>query len=367
MHSGVWLSICLSLLAVGVLTGTPVSRTDNESVGVVKISARNTQQTRARGENGSAPYRIATGLFIHSLSFTNPSDVNITGYLWQLYPPGYPSQFRKGVSFPEEVNADSTVFRQHYRKNSEQGELFGWYFDVTLRQSFDYSNYPLDRHTIWLRLWPAEGAEQETVILEPDLAAYEDTQGRTFGLDADIVPGEWEIDEVFFSYNTLQYDTNFGFRGTPVSRARKEFHYNLVVKRKFINAFVVNLAPLLVVAMLLYAALLTCSANPAQGERFGFSPMVIVSVCSALFFVVMMAHVRVRSLFSESGLVYLEYYYLVMYVALFLVVVNAYLLVGPRSTLFRLLHYRDNLIPKLTYWPVLLWTLALVTRVKLQY
>jgi hypothetical protein len=299
------------------------------------------------------------------MAFVTPSDVNVTGYIWQRYPKDFPTRYSKGFVFPEEVDSSNSTLRQHYYVKNESDELIGWYFDITVRQSFDYSAYPLDYLTVWLRLWPKDFDHDAAVLFIPDFNAYFDTGKPTFGLDQDIVPGEWEIDETFFSYNNIPYDTNFGYHGELTATQYKEFYFNLGARRKFISAFIINLVPLFVVAILLFAALMTISEDKEHAERFGFNTTTILGTGSALFFVVLLAHIQVRSQFAGSGLVYLEYFYLMMYGAILLTALNAYLFSLKHLASCTLLHYRDNLLPKLAFWPLLLWSLVFLTWLKL--
>ena len=66
------------------------------------------------------PYRIPTGFFIQSLAFVTPSDINITGYIWQKYPENFPKEIKKGFIFPEEVNSKNTKLDIVYEFAGEQ-------------------------------------------------------------------------------------------------------------------------------------------------------------------------------------------------------------------------------------------------------
>ncbi|HEY5718259.1 MAG TPA: hypothetical protein VIS52_07150, partial [Motiliproteus sp.] len=263
----------------------------------------------------------------------------------------------------------STTLREAYRQHGTQDgidyELIGWYFDVTVRQSFDYGNYPLDFLTVWLRLWSQEMAEDERVMFVPDFAAYADSGKATFGLDQDIVQGEWLIDETFFSFNGIPYDTDFGFF-TQVQETRySEFFINIGMQRKFLNAFVINLVPLLIVALLLFAQLMTVTAREPLAGRFDFSAGSAIATCSALFFVVLLAHIQVRQQFASSGLVYIEYFYLVMYGIILFAALNAYLFARDQEERVHFITWRDNLLPKLAFWPTLLGAMALISWIQL--
>ena len=125
------------------------------------------------------------------------------------------------------------------------------------------------------------------------------------------------------------------------------------------NEFIIYLIPLLTVAALLFLILLAATTEKEKAERFNFSILGVIGVNSALFFVVIIAHIQLRREFLGSGLVYLEYFYLVMYLVILVVTLDAYLIsVGWQV---RFLNYKDHLIPKLLYWPFLFGSGAIIT------
>ena len=157
-------------------------------------------------EKPASPSRryIPTGVYIQSLKFTSASDVNITGYIWQKYAPDVPDSSR-GFVFPEQVFSNNTLVSEAYRhmEGDVEVKVKGWFFDVTLRQPFNYSKYPLDQQDIWVLLWYKEF--DKDVVLTPDLESYTlgaTAPGRAFGLDTEIVPGGWVIDETYFYHQS---------------------------------------------------------------------------------------------------------------------------------------------------------------------
>ena len=116
---------------------------------------------------------------------------------------------------------------------------------------------------------------------------------------------------------------------------------------------------MLTVAALLFLILLAATTEREKADRFDFSILGVIGVNSALFFVVIIAHIQLRREFLGSGLVYLEYFYLVMYFTILLVTLDAYLISAGWQV--RLLHYKDHLIPKLLYWPFLFGAGAIIT------
>lgn len=375
-HKLFWfLSILFSAIAIFVIVNKwlLVQRTHVLEVDVVRNESELEKLLNARDTvefgGGQQPFFIPTGFFIQSLGFTSPSEINITGYIWQKYPDDFPEEMEKGFIFPEEVNSGSTVITKIYeytgKLDGKTYQSIGWYFDVTLRQSFDYSKYPLDILTVWLRLWAKDFTNSDRVFFVPDFEAYTDTGRKTFGLDIDIVQGEWEVDETFFSYNNMPYDTDFGYFTKVEDYNYKEFFINIGMRRKFINAFMINLIPLFVVALLLYAQMMTITNNEDLREKFGFETSGAIATCSALFFVVLLANVQVRKQFSGSELVYIEYFYLIMYIVILFTAINSYIFSLGQQKYFNLIYYSDNFIPKVTYWPIVLWSMAIITLIKI--
>ena len=308
--------------------------------------------------------RIKTGIFIQSLDFNNSSDVNITGYIWQhfdkdLHTNLIPAKDEINFILPEEVNSGFEA-KETYRVEENNSVLVGWYFEATLRQPFEYKTYPFDHKTVWVRMWPKQFSEN--IILVPDFDAYKAT-GTTdiFGIEESIVLGTWVREDTYFDYQLASYDTNFGIQDYIGQKGFPELRYNIVVKRKFENAFIVYLLPLFLVASLLFAALLTVSCQPEITDRLGFNASGFIGASSALFFVVMLAHIQLREQFSGSSIVYIEYFYILMYLFLVITTANTYLFSIRRGWFKTIIQYNDNAIPKLLYWPVLISSLIAVT------
>lgn len=310
--------------------------------------------------------KIKTGIFIQSLQFFNSTEVNITGYIWQRYQKGLhdsikPERGEVGFILPEQVNSGVDITPQEvYRMHTGDEEVIGWYFEATLRQPFDYSHYPFDHKTVWVRLWAKDFSKN--IVLVPDFTAYKST-GLTdiFGIEDEIVLGTWERKNTYFNYRLSSYDTNFGIADYIGQSGFPELHYNFVVERKFGNAFIIYLLPLFLVASLLYAALLTVSAKEELSSRLGSNTAVFISACSALFFVVLMAHIQLREQFGGSGIVYIEYFYILMYALLVAATANTYLFsIRPKRCCGFIL-YDDNIFAKVGYWPVVFGCIIFIT------
>ena len=308
--------------------------------------------------------KIKTGILIESLKFFNSTEVNLTGYIWQRYEDGLHDSIKLGpgeIGFilPEQVESGFDPV-EVYRLRTSREEVIGWYFEATLRQPFDYAAYPFDHKTVWVRLWHKQFSRN--IVLVPDFEAYQATgPADIFGIDDGIVLETWERENTFFDYQLSSYDTDFGIPNYIGQQGFPELRYNFIVKRKFDNAFIVYLLPLFLVATLLFAALLTVSARAELSERLGFNVSGFIGASSALFFVVMLAHIQLREQFAGSGIVYIEYFYILMYALLVVATANTYLFSIRPERWCGIILYEDNLVVKVAYWPVLLGCLILIT------
>ncbi len=371
-QSTLWLlSTAFSLFLIGLLVTLWVKMNQYHVPPTQLVSEQSTQQyleenwgDRNLFDSSLEPLRtVKTGIFVQSLQFSNASQVHLTGYIWQRYQQGVdddikPKQGEIGFILPEQV--DSTVPKEIYRIRDDNEEVIGWYFDATLRQSFDYGNYPFDHKTIWVRMWAKDFSKN--IIFVPDFSAYQSTGlNDIFGIEKNIVLGTWNRENTFFDYHLSSYDTNFGVSNYVGQTGFPELHYNFVIKRKFENAFIVYLLPLFLVSMLLFAALLTVSKDSDLSDRHGFNTSGFIAASSTLFFVVMLAHIQLREEVAGSDIVYIEYFYIFMYMKLVLATANTYLFATQAAPWLRFIHYRDNLMPKLAYWPIALGSIVAIT------
>ncbi len=310
-----------------------------------------------REETPDTVTAIPTGLFIQSIRFLNSSDVNFTGHIWQRYEDGLSDDISRGFLFPEQVQSGETVIEELYRRPSDGHEVIGWYFDVTVRQTFDYTNFPLDRHDVWLRLWHRDF--DRGIVLTPDLQAYDTTAaGKTFGVDQSITPGGFVIAETYFDYELAEYDTDFGIDSFVGQQGLPELHFRVVVIREVLDILVIRIMPLLVVAVLLFGLLMSMTTDEEQSERFGFDNLAVLGAASALLFVVIIAHMELRDEFPGSGILYLEYYFFVLYAAVVLVGLLAYLFSYEGA---RRIPVSYHFVSKVTFWPLIIGSLTAIT------
>lgn len=315
-----------------------------------------TEMTDYLRENTTGdPVYIPTGVFIQSLEFTSSNNVFLTGYIWQRYAGDLPPDISRGFVLPEAIDAD---IEEAYTRKNEHGVTIGWYFEATLRQPFDYSKYPLGQMDVWIRLWHKNF--DKNVILVPDLDSYNLINPSSLpGLEQDIVLSGLTIRKSFFSYVPKSYNANFGIDKYQGRENFPELYFTVIVTRGFIDPFISYLLPAIVVAGIIFSLFLIITGDKERTEKFAYNCSFILGASAGLFFSVLIAHSQLRNSLQLSEIVYLEYFYLVLYVMILVLAVNSFLF--SLGTRFKWIHFRDNLIPKLLFWPFVLVILFVIT------
>lgn len=311
--------------------------------------------------DGAPPVRVTipTGVYVQSLEFASANNVRVTGLIWQRFAKDLPEELKKGFKLPEAVELEAEeVYRKPYSvAGVEEGEVVGTWFMAILRQNFQFLRYPFDTKDVWVRLWP--GAFERGVVLVPDLNAYKLTNPTTFpGLDSDFVLAGWKPVASYFQYRRIAYTTDFGMAGYGGPDV-PELYFTVDVRRNFVDSFVSDLIPLLVVACLLFGVQLTLTTENERLGATGFSFSAVLGACLALVFVVVVAHIQLRTMLAGQPIVYLEWFYFAMYVLVVAISLNGFVVALPKPP--RFVSYRDNLAPRLLFWPALCGALFLVT------
>lgn len=355
-------------------------------------SARGYKDYLAENFDGKQSIDMPTGLYLTygqlttiGGSFASADEAFVKGIVWQSIEDrrkfsaetGSESldTLSSGVIFPE---ASRSAFEQEYfYRDFKTGakETTGWSFDASLRHSFDASRFPLDRSAIELRMWH-EDFERE-VLLIPDLGGYRSALATQHpGLASSFQLPGWRTEGSFYEYQTVDYGMNFGLTGSLRSANATELVFKVPIRRIFVHTFVSSVLPLAIIAFLLFIALSIntkmARAKFALGggsETMGGSTgsptyglinvSIVMSYTAALLFALILAHSRLRDEVPASGLLYLEYFYFVMYFAIVAVSVNALLYASHLGGGF--VHFRDNLIPRVLYWPLISGPLFAVT------
>jgi hypothetical protein len=294
------------------------------------------------------PVLIPTGVELRSLRFVDGETVQVGGVIWQTYDDSLHKGLQRSVRIgnvapdPEALSLEETS-----RSRIGSKERIVWEFRAALRAGFDYSLYPFDRQRVPLTL--SHPAIDKNIVLTPDLDRYAvlNTHAQP-GLGKLILPG-WTVLGSYFGYDATESTIGFGeAAGRP---GRPELHFDVLIQRQVLTPLLSHMLPLLIVAFLLHGVLISSSFNADKKTSSGFSTFGVLETSGAFFFAIVFMHIDLRSSLSLDTITYLEALFVVAYSMLVLVAVNS--LVFTETDAVPVLEYRDNLIPKLLYWPLL--------------
>ena len=293
----------------------------------------------------------------------------VAGYVWQKYniptslkPNTVPDDFcaltsemlpeNKDVlladAFADNENNSLTCDKSSYRVAKDHVVTVGWYFKAELREPFDYSNFPLDKNTIWLRLRPDN--QVGNVVLVPDFSSYTNINEKSLmGIDINgLVLPSWEVFGTFFSSEAVSLNSNFGV--TDVSQqVSQELLFNIAIKRAFLDSVFSTVIPIFLIYLILFVVLFSSLDDLLS----------VLGINAGLLFSVALWHSTLRTSLSSTGVTYFETYYFVCYFVISLICINSVLL----SCRYELpwLHYKNNLIPKLIFIPMVTGVTFLIT------
>jgi hypothetical protein len=303
------------------------------------------------------PYRIPTGVLVESIEFLSANNVQVSGYVWQKWPHGVPADITRGVELPEAIDNPNLGDSVYKLPVEDGGELIGWRLQTTLRQTFDYHQYPFDRQDVWLRLWPRDFGRR--VVLVPDFASYPNLDPAALpGLDPQFVYGGWSPEHAHFNYGLSQFDATLSAADAAPPAEHPELHFNVGLKREFLEPFVEYVIFALVVALLLFGVLVLTSDAEASKSRFGLSTFGVLGLSGPILFTVILKESQLRGSLAPDQIVYLETLTLLLYLAILFVASNAIVLSAPLN---RQLAGSITRLPSLLYWPALLGGLLVAT------
>lgn len=290
-------------------------------------------------KNLPAPIYIPTGIFIDAIKAGSANDITVTGRIWQKYPADFPKDLEKKFYIGRAKDIKITKTDIHKVGDSE---MVHSQFQADLRTQLDNSRYPLEVEHIGIQILPWE--TNQNIFLVPDLDAYKLLAASLLpGLDKEVfIPG-WELTDTFFMLKKTPVNTNFGIKQNFDQDDFPSLYYEIGIKRIFVDAFISNLTPLIVVTIILFSVTLL----PANIDISR-----VLGICVSVFFVVVFAHLAIRKNISIGEIFYLEYFFFVIYCTILLVPLNAFrTALGIENRFFE---YQNGLLYKVLYWPGIL-------------
>lgn len=157
--------------------------------------------------------------------------------------------------------------------------------------------------------------------------------------------------------------TNFGFSNNKHLEKGHELFFVILAKRQFIDSFVIDILPIIIVASIIFIIISLLTIKEEKKGTFGMAPKDVMPNCIALFFALIVAHIKLRSMITVSDILYIEYYYFIMYLMILAACIIAFY-IGSSRQKHPIIEYNDNLIFRITYWPAILILLFILTVIK---
>ena len=109
---------------------------------------------------GVDPIRIPTGVMVQSMEFLSGDNVQVSGYVWQRYGPDVPGDLEhRGRARRRRSRRRTTPKRPIDTKRTASRRSAG-ISTATLRQPFEYAEFPFDEQDLWLRIWSRDIARR---------------------------------------------------------------------------------------------------------------------------------------------------------------------------------------------------------------
>jgi hypothetical protein len=297
-------------------------------------------------------YMLPTGVLVEALAFPTPTSATINGYVWQRYNAAdMPEDFMPGFYFPQISGGEYFIDEADRVENGDEVIVL-WRFGLDIVQAFDPARFPFDSRSVALQIVPSDAGY--TVMLTPDLSEYVLINPALMpGTDDELFVNNWKLMSSQFSYHESPLNRGLVLQDSLVLNAPPELYFNINMQRNFVGPLIAYLLPGLVAAGLMFAFL---TSDPKVGDQEEI--ISTLGFTAALFFVITVAHTALRDNVAAVGITYLENFYLVLYLVIILASINAFLVVRVDIPILR---YRNNLLPKLLYFPLFSGIMLLVT------
>lgn len=293
--------------------------------------------------------KIPTAVLVNSVKFIDSYEINLHGNIMQRYRSGESelSGFRLNDSSDGNIRLISI-------KHTPTYDIATWAFDINIRHSINYNRYPFTHGNIWFAISPS--SNRENVVLVPDFTYYNGLNdiSKSNGINAQVVIPNWNISGTYFDFIndiTQMSDSVNSYRALSLPSLK----FNILVSSNLANGIITTMVPFIVIVVILFITLLTISRKPNDHIRFDVPRL--VAATTGIFFTLIFAHATLRNKIL-ADLMYIEYIYLIFYLVLLLLIVNAFQFARKTNSLVM---YGDNFLIKIIAVPLLLFITLVVT------
>ncbi|HBS47970.1 TPA: hypothetical protein DEO28_02870 [Candidatus Dependentiae bacterium] len=300
-------------------------------------------------KDNSPLYLVKTGILIRSIeSSFSTNDVQLSGFVWQKYPLLSGREIQRDFIINECDRYDEKRII-HTEKNSKE-ELIVWRFNGV----FDSDQaltvaYPLDKYKIVLTI--DHPSLDKNILFIPDLEGYQFINPQSLpGINVEDFSQIWNIEKSYFSFKPIDLKANLGVEQPKQNVRRYLLDFSISATRNIVDPLIMYFLPLLVSLLLLFINLLA-----VRKENI----ITNITLISGIFVGLIFAHSALRRSFFPSGIFYLEYFYIIPYLVIVLLLVDMIFYAQKYKIAF--ISYKNNLLVKVFFWPAFLLIMFLIS------
>lgn len=298
---------------------------------------------------------IPVGMLVQSIKILGINEAEVSGIVWQKIKSDLLGKFKEGIRFPDAI---STNLEEIYRTVDSGGNVtIGWNFKSILRMNFDNTLYPFELLDLKVIITPKNVLDRVQFI--PDLTSFDEYSSisNSFVSKSMIVSG-WEVKQTYFSTNKIEYSTTFGQLDSQIKNNVRTLVLNISLQREFLTNFFSTFLQFYVLLLLGFIALLFTSGIEEKSKVYSFKPSNMQGVASGFLLFLIFSIVNIRTKAISNSILYVEYLYFFLCIVLLMLVLTTVHICKQKKSI---LGYKDGLIVKVSYWPVVMIVTLLIT------
>ncbi len=279
---------------------------------------------------------VPTSIYVENFSFKSSTECVISGFITQSYPKNAPVTV--GMIFPDAIITPDSKVELLAVHSGHNDNLYFSQFSLAIGSRYSQHLFPLDRRLIKLVIWPKDTSNK--VLFIPDLIAYGKMNPTALpGISKTLSIKDWNLEESFFG---ISERPTFFFDSKIVNYTSD---FRIALDRSLSGSFMTLIT--LFVCIIITYAIASIPVKKIESPTIG-----MVTIVVGIIFVVSVNESSLRQSLDADNFTYIDSIFFVYYIQLLLFTINM-IVSTVRDTPFFIMGYRDNLVPKLTYWPIL--------------
>jgi|GEM_PF-6830180 len=272
----------------------------------------NDKNQKALNNHQASSQPLRTGILINFFDISQKNYISFSGKAWQIYPKDGPAP--KTITFLQATKQTVTEIR--HEEYDAKSMIVWWDIGIQIYQTIDYLRFPFEAAKITLNM-TADYATKN-IFLIPDLARYQERAKETNSISGTkILPGinlqaeipGFIVKEALFSYNTNLTE--------PLS-SESPLTFNIILNQKVITPLMIYFLPILVIIISIFGVLWINEVIKRKTDIHKWQPsLATIGAYSALLFSTIALHREIRKSYSSGHLLYIEYLFIFIYMAMF--------------------------------------------------